>query len=81
MEICKVSFATSRARFVVTFDSLQAVLAEAVATARGLVGLSQDVEADGALCLEELGRWLHKFALKSISRNKTLRHLARAISN
>lgn len=81
MEICEVSFATNWARFVVVLDSLQAVLAEAVATARGLVGLSQDVETDGALCLEELGRWLHKFALESMTRNKTLRHLARAVSN
>ena len=40
VKICKVSSATCRTRFVLTFDSVQAVLAEAVATAGGLVGFS-----------------------------------------
>ena len=42
---------------------MDAVLAEALATARDLVGLSQDQEADGAGRTHELGELLDKLAL------------------
>ena len=57
VKIFEVSTTARRTWLVVSLDPIQAALAEAVATARGLVGLSQHMETDGALCFEKLGRW------------------------
>ena len=50
---------------IVALDFFQASFAEVLATACGLVGLSQDVETDRTLCCEDLGRRLHKLTLKT----------------
>ena len=46
---------TTGAWLSLLYDHIQAGSAEVFATARGLVGLSQDVETDGALYYEDFG--------------------------
>lgn len=64
-KVRKVPGLTTGAWLFLLLDFLQAGCTEVLATAGGLVGLSKDVETDGTLCYEDLGRWLHKLALKT----------------
>ena len=56
---------TAGAWLFALLDFLQTSFAEVLATAGSLVGLSKDVETDGTLRHEDLGRWLHKITLKA----------------